>query len=106
MNLSAYHRGGTGTHQRQPVPARLQGGVRDGAVLVRGRSRLTTGVRDTVRQGEGLMLTTSLRAACAGLLMGLAAGIGSAAADSPKQGGKLIYGIESEIPWMDPHVVF
>jgi peptide/nickel transport system substrate-binding protein len=53
------------------------------------------------------MIATSLKAAFAGLLMGLTTGIGLAsAADTPKQGGKLIYGIESEIPWMDPHVVF
>ena len=29
-----------------------------------------------------------------------------AAADEPKHGGTLAYGIESKIPWYDPHVVF
>ena len=26
--------------------------------------------------------------------------------EAPKQGGTLVYGVESEIPWYDPHVVF
>ena len=30
----------------------------------------------------------------------------AAAADAPKHGGTLVYGVESEIPWYDPHVVF
>ena len=30
----------------------------------------------------------------------------AAGADAPKHGGTLVYGVESEIPWYDPHVVF
>ncbi|MEQ8964986.1 MAG: ABC transporter substrate-binding protein [Azospirillaceae bacterium] len=42
----------------------------------------------------------------AAVAFGLALTGGIASAQEPRHGGTLAYGIESEIPWMDPHVVF
>lgn len=43
--------------------------------------------------------------ALVGLMLGTAIS-GSARADEPKQGGSIVYAMESEIPWMDPHIAF
>jgi peptide/nickel transport system substrate-binding protein len=40
------------------------------------------------------------------LALGLAIASPGAQAQEPQHGGTLIYGVESEIPWYDPHVVF
>ena len=50
-----------------------------------------------------------LLSACAALALLLAATplvATGAVAEEPKSGGTLVYGVESEIPWYDPHVVF
>ena len=50
-----------------------------------------------------------LLSACAALALLLAAtplATTGAVAEEPKSGGTLVYGVESEIPWYDPHVVF
>lgn len=49
-----------------------------------------------------------LSRAVAGAAMLLAAVVArdAVAQDSPSHGGTLVYGVESEIPWYDPHVVF
>ena len=55
------------------------------------------------------MIVSYLRALTGVLVMAgvvVLAGIGTAVAQTPKHGGTLVYGVESEIPWYDPHVVF
>ena len=45
-------------------------------------------------------------AAAAGLLAGVSLTATATSAEEPKSGGTLVYGVESEIPWYDPHKVF
>lgn len=52
------------------------------------------------------MIRRLLIAVSASLALFVAVGLGSVQAEEPQHGGTLIYGIESEIPWMDPHIVF
>ena len=50
---------------------------------------------------RGRVATTAFAA-----LLAVAPLAAAAAEEAPKHGGTLVYGVESEIPWYDPHVVF